>query len=67
MKESQMSDQKLFCKECGRGFLFTVGEQRFYSERGFEEPRRCQECRAKRKTDADQPSPREGAARRGSR
>ena len=43
-------DKTLVCKECGQEFLFTAGEQEFYSERGFQnEPQRCKACRDARK------------------
>ena len=43
-------DKTLKCKECGKDFVFTAGEQEFYSEKGFQnEPQRCKECRAARK------------------
>ena len=43
-------DKTLVCKECGKEFVFTAGEQEFYAEKGFEnEPQRCKECRAARK------------------
>ena len=39
-------DKTLVCKECGAEFVFTAGEQEFYSERGFQnEPQRCKACR----------------------
>lgn len=44
-----MADRVIKCKECGGEFVFTSGEQKFYSERGFTEPKRCKECREKRK------------------
>ena len=43
-------DKTLICKECGKEFVFTAGEQEFYASKGFEnEPQRCmppepQEC-----------------------
>lgn len=43
------TDKLLTCKLCGAEFLFTTGEQRFYHDRGLAEPRRCPECRQKRK------------------
>ena len=46
-----MSDQTLTCRDCGQQFVFTAGEQAFYTERGFSPPMRCQSCRAKRKAD----------------
>ena len=42
-------DKTLVCKECGKEFVFTAGEQEFYAERGFQNepqqgmPRRTQE------------------------
>ena len=45
-----MADQILTCKECGKEFTFTEGEQAFYAEKGFtNEPARCPECRKARK------------------
>ena len=38
-------DKTLVCKECGKEFVFTAGEQEFYAERGFQnEPQRCKAC-----------------------
>ena len=43
-------DKTLVCKECGKEFTFTAGEQEFYAERGFQnEPQRCKACRDARK------------------
>jgi CxxC-x17-CxxC domain-containing protein len=43
-------DKTLTCRECGRPFDFTAGEQEFYAARGLlNEPSRCPECRAARK------------------
>ena len=37
-----MTDKTLTCKDCGAEFVFTVGEQEFYKEKGFDnEPKRC--------------------------
>jgi hypothetical protein len=45
-----MPDKTLICKDCGKEFIFTEGEQAFYKEKGFEnEPQRCPECRRLRK------------------
>ena len=46
-----MEDKKITCKDCRKEFIFTVGEQEFYKEKGFEnDPVRCPECRKARKT-----------------
>lgn len=44
-------DKPLVCKDCGQEFIFTVGEQEFYEQKGFQnEPLRCKDCRDLRKT-----------------
>lgn len=44
-------DKTLKCKDCGKDFVFTAGEQEFYASKGFEnEPQRCKECRAAKKS-----------------
>ena len=49
-KAIQMEDKTLICQDCGQEFIFTVGEQEFYKEKGFEnEPKRCKACRDKKK------------------
>ena len=45
-----LTDKTLVCRDCGREFTFTVGEQEFYSSRGLQnEPGRCPDCRATRR------------------
>lgn len=45
-----MEDKTLTCKDCGSDFVFSVGEQEFYKEKGFEnEPQRCPACRSAKK------------------
>ena len=47
-----MADKTLACKDCGKYFTFTEGEQEFYKEKGFEnDPVRCPDCRRARKQD----------------
>ena len=49
-------DKTLVCKECGKEFVFSAGEQEFYAERGFQnEPQRCKACRDARKAAARGP------------
>ncbi len=44
-------DRTLICRECSREFVFTAGEQEFFAQKGFtNEPGRCPECRAARKS-----------------
>ena len=43
-------DKTLVCRDCGKEFVFTAGEQAFYAEKGFQnEPTRCKACRDARK------------------
>src|SRR2546428_9906141 len=45
-----LTDQTLYCRDCGQEFVFTVGEQEFYASRGLtNSPSRCPSCRAARK------------------
>jgi CxxC-x17-CxxC domain-containing protein len=42
-------DRVLKCMDCGAEFVFTAGEQLFYSDKGFKnEPKRCKACKGKR-------------------
>jgi len=44
------ADKTLTCRDCGREFTWTAGEQAFYEQKGFTNPpTRCQDCRAERK------------------
>src|SRR6476659_10161419 len=46
----EFSDRTLTCRDCGKPFTWTAGEQTFYAEKGLvNEPARCPECRAARK------------------
>ena len=43
-------DKTLVCRDCGKEFVWTAGEQEFYASRGFEnQPQRCKACRDARK------------------
>ena len=43
-------DRILTCRDCGEQFIFSVGEQEFYTQKGFQnEPARCGPCRRARK------------------
>ena len=47
--EDEKMDKKIICKDCGKEFVLTVGEQEWYEEKGFNDPVRCKECRQVRK------------------
>ena len=42
----EYNDRVLKCAECGAEFVFTAGEQMFFSNKGFKnEPKRCKACK----------------------
>ena len=46
------SEKNLQCSDCGRSFPFTIEEQEFFATKGYtNEPKRCPECRATRRTE----------------
>ena len=50
---SEKQEKKIICRDCGKEFTLTVGEQNFYEEKGFAEPVRCKECRDRRKAERE--------------
>lgn len=40
-------DRMLQCEDCKKDFVFDAGEQRFFKEKGFTDPKRCPRCRKK--------------------
>lgn len=44
-----MADKNLSCKDCGNEFVFTEGEQEFYTGKNFPDPLRCPDCRRAKK------------------
>jgi CxxC-x17-CxxC domain-containing protein len=45
------TDSTLTCRDCGQTFTFTSGEREFFASRGYSEPTRCPDCRARRKAE----------------
>jgi CxxC-x17-CxxC domain-containing protein len=44
----ETGEKRLHCRTCGQDFVWTVGEQRFYTQHNLShEPVRCTSCRAK--------------------
>jgi chromosome segregation ATPase len=41
-----LEDKHLTCRQCGREFVFTKGEQDFYQQKDLNLPGRCPECRS---------------------
>lgn len=51
-----MSDETINCADCKSDFVWTEGEQQFFEQKAFKKPRRCRECRQKRRADREQGS-----------
>lgn len=50
VKESQLEDKLLMCKDCGNKFIWTAGEQKFFLDKGLQNiPKRCKVCTDKYK------------------
>ncbi|CDF11544.1 putative uncharacterized protein [Mycoplasma sp. CAG:776] len=48
-------DKTLVCKDCGKEFIFTAGEQEFYALKQIpNEPKRCKACRLEKKSSFNQ-------------
>lgn len=43
---TQDQDKELICQDCQSTYIWTAGEQRFYREHDFTQPKRCPSCRA---------------------
>uniref|UniRef100_A0A6M3JLB0 Probable zinc-binding domain-containing protein n=1 Tax=viral metagenome TaxID=1070528 RepID=A0A6M3JLB0_9ZZZZ len=43
--------KKIICKICGTEFEWSDEEIQFYLDRNLVEPKRCPDCRSRRKTD----------------
>ena len=44
-----MPDKILYCSNCGRSFVFSSGEQKFYKLKGFPKPKKCKVCKSEEK------------------
>ncbi|MBX4215874.1 zinc-ribbon domain containing protein [Candidatus Parcubacteria bacterium] len=42
-------DQTLQCRDCPAEFIFTDGEAAFYAEKNLSAPKRCKDCRLKKR------------------
>ncbi len=49
VKTLNFRDQILECIECRRNFTFTIGEQRYFDSKGLSTPKRCPQCRLRRR------------------
>ena len=45
----ELQDRTLTCADWGGEFIFSEGEQKFYNQKKFHDPKRCKSCRKERK------------------
>ena len=43
------ADRSLTCVECSQEFTFTADDQEFHSQKGYQDPKRCPDCRSARR------------------
>lgn len=48
-RENDLKDKELSCVDCGNVFIYTSGEQEFFKSKEMNPPKRCKECRVKKK------------------
>lgn len=46
-----MEDKTIPCVDCGQEFIFTEGEQEYYKTHKLYPPKRCKECRDKKRAE----------------
>ncbi len=45
-EDAELEDKSILCIDCGNEFIWTAGEQKFYRDKGLENPpKRCKECK----------------------
>ena len=44
-------DRTLTCVECGSEFTFSADDQQFHASRGYQDPKRCPNCRQSRRSE----------------
>lgn len=53
-RERKKKELVLTCKDCGKEFYVTAGEAEYLRSKGFDMPKRCWDCRQKRKAEREQ-------------
>lgn len=49
INELDLKDEKIKCLDCDKDFIFTTGEQRYFLSKDLSPPKRCPECRTRRR------------------
>jgi len=44
-EQENYTDIEIPCKDCGQPFIWTAGEQRFFTKKQLSQPVRCKSCR----------------------
>ena len=47
--DMDFEDKEIACVDCGREFTWSANDQQFYEEKQLSAPKRCKECRIKKK------------------
>ena len=45
------TDKTLVCVDCGLEFTFSAADQEFHAARGYQDPKRCPNCRQARRSE----------------
>lgn len=48
-KAPENKKRTIECCDCGKRFLFTTGEQKFFASHQYQPPKRCKACRQRNK------------------
>jgi hypothetical protein len=46
---TNFKNKTLTCQDCSMPFIWTAGEQFYYAHRNLSQPKRCPDCRQKRR------------------
>jgi hypothetical protein len=49
--DEKLADIALRCVDCAAGFVWTIGEQAFFTDKGLTPPKRCPACRSARRAE----------------
>jgi hypothetical protein len=61
MNDQPETDKHIFCVDCGQEFIWSVGEQKVFKEKGFgNTPKRCRSCRRQRRENGQVAKPEGG-------
>ena len=53
MEKKEKTDLTITCIDCGKDFIFEIGERTYYKKIGLFLPKRCPACRTVRKANRE--------------